>query len=130
MNELVIKTESAKIGCEARDVIGKAIAALTAMKPGWRSAFRSDDEILAYKQQMAKALIESGVTEKSMLQAGLAKARQDQSAFLPSTGKFVAWCQESESKPQTYHIALQHDQSEDEQKQAQKRIEELKGLLK
>lgn len=67
---------------------------LCAIFPGFRAAVRSQVEFNEIRQQWVLALLESNICRRNQIEAGLRVARQQNSDFLPSPGKFIAWCKE------------------------------------
>lgn len=47
------------------------------------------------KRQWTIGLVEAGLTNPEAIKGGLAVARRHKSAFLPSIGQFIGWCQEA-----------------------------------
>lgn len=60
--------------------------------PAWRTAFLTADDYKRAKRSWSKALVENGINRVEQIQNGLRKARQHDSDFLPSSGKFISWC--------------------------------------
>ena len=82
----------------AKNIINKVFKELSLILPAWQYAWKSDDpenpdKILnAAKQQWTKAFIENEICTLEQIKFGFAKARAYESDFVPSCGKFVAWC--------------------------------------
>lgn len=77
---------------QSEDIVNKILAELKACKPGWRAAFKSQEEVDRYKVQLLKACVENGVKTMEQIEKGLAGARANTSDFFPSQGKFIEWC--------------------------------------
>ncbi|MGO2336515.1 replication protein P [Providencia sp.] len=58
------------------------------------TVFSNKDDISATKRQWVLAFIENGITSVEQLKAGMSIARQQESDFWPSCGKFIGWCRE------------------------------------
>ncbi|EPJ0400951.1 MULTISPECIES: replication protein P [unclassified Providencia] len=58
------------------------------------TVFLNQDDISATKRQWVLAFIENGITSVEQLKAGMSVARQQESDFFPSCGKFISWCRE------------------------------------
>ncbi|WP_180737843.1 replication protein P [Providencia stuartii] len=58
------------------------------------TVFSNKDDISATKRQWVLAFIENGITSVEQLKAGMSIARQQESDFWPSCGKFISWCRE------------------------------------
>ncbi|MBH2767648.1 DNA replication protein [Serratia marcescens] len=57
-----------------------------------QTALRTPAEVDAAKRQWILAFAENGITSVEQLQAGMRMARQQESDFWPSCGKFIGWC--------------------------------------
>jgi hypothetical protein len=78
---------------DAVRVVGNRVfAELCQIKSAWRTAFRTKDEVKGYKLQLLRGMFENGINSMDLVERGLIEARKDPSDFLPSVGKFVAWC--------------------------------------
>lgn len=69
---------------------------LCAIFPGFKAVVRTQGEFDEIRQQWVLALLESNTCRRNQIEAGLRVARQQNSDFLPSPGKFIAWCREGE----------------------------------
>lgn len=58
------------------------------------TVFSNQEDISATKRQWVLAFIENGITSVEQLKAGMSIARQQESDFWPSCGKFIGWCRE------------------------------------
>lgn len=89
-------TEKPKaLNAEAAKHVNDIFRALQAAFPAWRSAFPDDAALKAAKASWVKGLIEGGITDMEQIARGVRKARQSESDFFPSVGKFIAWCKPS-----------------------------------
>jgi hypothetical protein len=77
---------------ELKKVAAYVFRQLTSMKTGWRVAFTDERQVKDYKIQLLRAMDENGINNFELVEAGLKQCRSDTSDFLPSPGKFVAWC--------------------------------------
>ena len=59
-----------------------------------QTALSTPAEVAAAKRQWILAFAENGITSVEQLQAGMRMARQQESDFWPSCGKFIGWCKE------------------------------------
>ncbi|PTA77151.1 replication protein P [Serratia sp. Nf2] len=57
-----------------------------------QTALSTPAEVAAAKRQWILAFAENGITSVEQLQAGMRMARQQESDFWPSCGKFIGWC--------------------------------------
>lgn len=78
---------------EAARHVNDIFRALQAAFPAWRSAFPDDASLRAAKASWVKGLIEAGITDMHCIARGVRRARQSESDFFPSVGKFIGWCQ-------------------------------------
>lgn len=58
------------------------------------TTFASQEDMSATKRQWVLAFIENKITSVEQLKAGMRIARQQESDFWPSCGKFIGWCHE------------------------------------
>ncbi|EFE98257.1 replication protein P [Serratia odorifera] len=56
------------------------------------TALSTPEDIAAAKRQWILAFAENGITTADQLRAGMRMARQQESDFWPSCGKFIGWC--------------------------------------
>lgn len=54
------------------------------------------DDVVAMKRQWIMAFVENGITSVEQVRAGMRMARQQESDFWPSCGKFIGWCRDSQ----------------------------------
>ncbi|EGQ8055455.1 hypothetical protein HPX47_002857 [Vibrio alginolyticus] len=95
---------------ETRKFVNQIFTELQAAFPAWRQTFPDDKSLATAKVTWMKALVESGTTEQAQVAQGLRMARQSESDFFPSVGKFISWCQTSATVPDrdTAFAMLQH----------------------
>ncbi|EIZ1550968.1 replication protein P [Vibrio parahaemolyticus] len=95
---------------ETRKFVNQIFTELQAAFPAWRQTFPDDKSLATAKVTWMKALVESGTTEQVQIAQGLRMARQSESDFFPSVGKFISWCQTSATVPdrETAFAMLQH----------------------
>ncbi len=84
---------------ETRKFVNQIFTELQAAFPAWRQTFPDDKSLATAKVTWMKALVESSITEQSQIAQGLRKARQSDSDFFPSVGKFISWCKTSALVP-------------------------------
>lgn len=77
----------------AKSVIDKVFKELALIFPAWKNNWSSEEQLNSVKLQWTKAFIENGICTIEQIQAGFSKARQHNSDFLPSCGKFISWCE-------------------------------------
>ncbi|HFU0230399.1 TPA: replication protein P [Vibrio parahaemolyticus] len=95
---------------ETRKFVNQIFTELQAAFPAWRQTFPDDKSLATAKVTWMKALVESSTTEQTQIAQGLRMARQSESDFFPSVGKFISWCQTSAKVPdrETSFAMLQH----------------------
>lgn len=54
------------------------------------------DDVVAMKRQWIMAFVENGITNVEQVRAGMRMARQQETDFWPSCGKFIGWCRDSQ----------------------------------
>ncbi|HIF9075582.1 TPA: replication protein P [Photobacterium damselae] len=74
--------------------INEIFKELCSVLPAWRQHLRTLEEFKATRASFAKGMMENGITTMEQVYRGLARARQQESNFFPSVGKFCAWCQD------------------------------------
>lgn len=88
-----ISKQPVSLNEEAAHNVNDIFRALQAAFPAWRSAFPDDASLKAAKATWVKGLIEAGITDMHRIARGVRRARQCESDFFPSVGKFISWCQ-------------------------------------
>ncbi|WP_210515107.1 replication protein P [Pantoea ananatis] len=68
---------------------------LRAAFPASSSTFRAQSDIDSFRQQWVRSFMENGITTMQQIDAGMRHARKQQTPYMPSPGKFVAWCKDS-----------------------------------
>lgn len=68
---------------------------LRAAFPASSNAFKTQADIDVFRQQWVRSFMENGITTMQQIDAGMRHARQQESPYLPSPGKFVSWCKDS-----------------------------------
>ncbi|MGL4682175.1 MAG: replication protein P [Hafnia alvei] len=77
----------------AEKLVDALFANLVQIFPAARqTVLRSPEDTAAMKRQWIVAFAESGVTTMEQVRAGVRMARQQESDFWPSCGKFIGWC--------------------------------------
>jgi len=66
--------------------------------PASSAVLKDENSRKTFKQQWLQAFKENGITKLEYLRAGLKVARAQNTDFLPSTGKFIAWCKQGISE--------------------------------
>jgi hypothetical protein len=76
----------------AKSVINKVFDELSVIFPAWKHAWPTEKELAMAKLQWTKAFVENNIVSMEQIRYGFLKARQSESDFLPSCGRFVSWC--------------------------------------
>lgn len=85
----------------AKDIINKVFKSLAIIFPAWKHNWKSDDPsdpdkiLRSAKREWTKAFVENDICTMEQIKYGFSKARQSESDFLPSCGKFIGWCKPS-----------------------------------
>ena len=91
-----IKTASqipqAELNDQAASFVNNLFKSLQVAYPAWKQSFGTEQDLKLTKKSWIRAFAESGITQKEQVLLGMKRARQDQSDFFPSSGKFIAWC--------------------------------------
>lgn len=83
----------------AARVINQIFDELQSIFPAWRNALPNDKAVALAKRNYVKAMISGGVVSMAQVRTGLDRARQEETDFFPSCGKFVAWCDTEDWRP-------------------------------
>lgn len=94
INQIKTVTPQAEQGLnnQATTFVNDLFKSLQVAYPAWKQAFATEQDLKLTKKSWIRAFTESGITRKEQVALGMKKARQDQSDFFPSSGKFIAWC--------------------------------------
>lgn len=76
----------------AKRLVDKVFEQLKSIFPAWQYAWKDAKAIDAAKVEWTKAFLENNVNTVEQLKEGFKHARASESDFLPSSGKFVQWC--------------------------------------
>ena len=76
----------------AKNVINKVFNELALIFPAWKHNWKDEAQLNSVKLQWTKAFIENNICTMDQIKCGFSKARHSESDFLPSCGKFIAWC--------------------------------------
>ncbi|MGF1727046.1 replication protein P [Photobacterium nomapromontoriensis] len=76
--------------------INQIFKELCAILPAWRNHLRTADEFKTTRAAFAKGMMENGIVNMSQVHRGLTMARQQESDFFPSVGKFCGWCKDDQ----------------------------------
>tara|TARA_R110000751_G_scaffold276410_1_gene377280 strand:+ start:1237 stop:1605 length:369 start_codon:yes stop_codon:yes gene_type:complete len=93
------------ISPEAAALINHVFKSLCGAKPSWRSGFKTNDDVSAYKEALALTFMENGITTPEQVHKGLAEVRRNENPFMPSTGEFLKWCKPERKMNINYTIA-------------------------
>mgnify|MGYP000238761227 CR=1 FL=1 len=101
-NHLLIKTvnqiktasnnSQPELNDQAASFVNDLFKSLQVAYPAWKQSFGTEQDLKLTKKSWIRAFAESGITQKEQVALGMKRARQDQSDFFPSSGKFIAWC--------------------------------------
>lgn len=67
---------------------------LSVVFPAMQIHIKTQSDLDELRKQWITAFRESGISSKAQVEAGMRKARQSESPYLPSPGQFIAWCHE------------------------------------
>lgn len=84
--------QQAPINEGAKRLVDKVFEQLKSIFPAWQYAWKDAKAIDAAKVEWTKAFLENNVNTVEQLREGFKHARASESDFLPSSGKFVQWC--------------------------------------
>ena len=98
--------QSTRIGIDdqAKRLVDKVFEQLKSIFPAWQYAWKDAKAIDAAKVEWVKAFLEGNVNTVEQLREGFKHARACESDFLPSSGKFVQWCNKSVCDPAPAYI--------------------------
>ena len=76
------------------ELINRLFREIRDSRPAWRQAWSSNEALKSAKATWVKAFIENGIGDwDRQVELGLRRLRAEPSDFVPSPGKFIAWCQ-------------------------------------
>lgn len=84
---------------ETRRFVNQIFIELQASFTAWKQTFPTNEALSAGKVTWMKALVEARIVNKVQIAQGLRVARQSESDFFPSPGKFISWCKTAENVP-------------------------------
>ena len=84
--------EKAQISDNATKLVDRMFQRLKALHPAWKQAFATTEDYNYAKQIWLEELLKAGVVTPLKLKRGLDIAATQASAFFPSVGQFIAWC--------------------------------------
>lgn len=85
----------------AKNIIDRVFNNLAIIFPAWKHNWKSDDAsdpdkiLRSAKREWTKAFVENNISTMDQISFGFTKARQADTDFLPSCGKFISWCKPS-----------------------------------
>ena len=85
----------------AKSIIDRVFNNLAIIFPAWKHNWKSDDPndpdkiLRSAKREWTKAFVENNISTMEQISYGFKKARQANTDFLPSCGKFISWCNPS-----------------------------------
>lgn len=89
------------------EIVNQLFVRMAAIKPAWQTAYKGNQELLDQaRREWLKGFKENGINTLELLEKGLAKAREDQSDFWPSVGKFIGWCLGTENSTRLFQTFL------------------------
>jgi len=130
------KYDSSELSDSDIEIANELMRNLTSAKPAWRTALKTKVDIIRYRDNLVRALIENNAATHTHIIHGLKAARLDSSDFLPAIGKFVKWCKEGYEleqarMPKKPTALICNGTFEERQKIAKSEIAKIKqGLLK
>lgn len=80
-------------------VIDELFESLIAIYPAYKQSWPTQEVIDSAKKQWLISFVDSNLTDIAQIKKGLAKARESESEFIPSPGRFISWC--FDIKPQS-----------------------------
>ena len=98
--------QNTRIGIDdqVKRLVDKVFEQLKSIFPAWQYAWKDAKAIDAAKVEWVKAFLEGNVNTVEQLREGFKHARACESDFLPSSGKFVQWCNKSVCDPTDGYI--------------------------
>ena len=85
-------TTQTRVTDNAVKLVDRMFQRLKALHPAWRQAFATADDYNYAKQVWLEELTKAGVVTPQKLKRGLDIAANGKSAFFPSVGQFINWC--------------------------------------
>ena len=79
----------------AKNIVNKVFGQLSRIFPAWQYNWKTQKEIDGAKIEWTKAFNENGINTLDQIKHGFVQARNANTDFLPSCGKFIHWCNPS-----------------------------------
>lgn len=81
------------VDAQTADVVEKIFLQLQAIFPAWKQAWPDTQALAMAKRSWTRGLMDAGIRDIEQVRFGIEQCRRSGSAFAPSIGQFVAWCQ-------------------------------------
>ena len=78
-----------------KEKINEVLSDLTCIFTGWKQSVipgMEQEWSNGYRRQLWAAIHESGISDISEIEKGMAMARKSTSSFMPGVGQFIEWC--------------------------------------
>lgn len=82
---------------QVASIFNELFIQLQAAFPASMATIRDQNQLNEFRKQWMLAFLENGITTMDQVNAGMRHARKQDSPFIPSPGKFVAWCKDSKT---------------------------------
>lgn len=73
-------------------VVNLVFSKLQGIFPAWRQAWPDDESLKRAKREWIAGFVRAGICTEEHLALGFEAARHSTQDFIPSVGKFIAWC--------------------------------------
>ena len=74
------------------EVINEIFGSIKTICTAWRETWQTQDEFNSAKREWFKAFVDARISNMEQIEAGLKKLRLSGDPFVPTVGKFIAWC--------------------------------------
>lgn len=82
---------------QVASIFNELFIQLQAAFPASMATIREQSQLNEFRKQWMLAFLENGITTMDQVNAGMRHARKQDSPFIPSPGKFIAWCKDSKT---------------------------------
>lgn len=82
---------------QVASIFNELFVQLRATFPASMQTIKDQGQLDEFRSQWTMAFLENGITTMAQVEAGMRHARKQESPYIPSPGKFVAWCKDSKT---------------------------------
>jgi hypothetical protein len=83
---------SSSVNKDTLELVNQIFERLRAIYPAWKQAMPDNDAVRASKKEWLGGLMDAGIADWGLIQAGVDACRGSGSPFWPSVGQFIGYC--------------------------------------